>query len=812
MYFGNSIEFPSGIKYDLSVLTKTSLIESYNEYKEKQKEIRNKLILQNEFMKQKYEKENKTKEKQFVLYHLKRKMKNDCILDLSQDKVMPKGYFCYPINVAYFQKSSFEMNFFPLLSFNQFQEGIDTFDGQKNISETYLSYPCLPQKDYIRIKNQILMRHNISNDINSLNNNNNNNPNVNDLPVRPANCTNNMNKYFIIWSFIKILKGQMEIMDQDFLKVYRANKDGIIVSIIKEMSKYLKIEINILYHIIKSFLSECQKKINKDSLTKKGISYRKYEKYWCRICNRFFCAFHFKIKVKTKKLNNGNIRTTYEYLKKIQITLRPPEYLFKEQEENDNNKKELKKIIQKINYNCDCCNFINLDKASEQFTYDESLRFNKMSQIKNKEDFFILCKVITTSHKLLTKYFGGLYTNDVIYTKFFSPCVFRIILHNKYDCDLLRYLIKLILDNKYPDNINFFLKSSSFLGFSYETLSEENLLFFNNTIDLNIQEQKFTDKGEQKIVARQRTKGTARLQIQSEKNLNYKPCDHYPAECTKENCTCAKIGRCLKYCCCFKEQYLGQTNHSCKYMFLGCETHASRSSANCSTCSCFKFNIECVPGICSCGVKCTNNNITLGKRKKLIYGYSYKIKGGGLFAGEDIKMGEFVDIYCGEIVEKDELDRLSVFYDQTGNNYPFCINDKFDFVAIKCGGLTRYINHASFNEENIKADKFMVNGVPYIAFYAFRNIKKYEELFYDYSYEKSTMPDWMKEYNKKMKIKIKKEEQNRLYHKNKYNKKQDTRKRRKFENVKEKEKEFDEEDEMDQSSSTLIYLDEDMDE
>ena len=241
-------------------------------------------------------------------------------------------------------------------------------------------------------------------------------------------------------------------------------------------------------------------------------------------------------------------------------------------------------------------------------------------------------------------------------------------------------------------------------------------------------------------------------------------------------------------------------------MFPGCQSHSTHSNAICSNCYCRKCNIECIPGICSCGEKCRNNNITLGKRKKLIYGYSYKIGGGGLFAGENISEGEFVDVYCGEMVEKDELDRLSVFYDQIGNNYPFSINKKFDYVAVKCGGLTRFINHGSYNEENIKADKIMVNGIPYIAFYANRNIKKYEELFYDYSYDENSMPKWMLEYNRRMDAKLKRQEENRMFQQNKYNKKQNNRKKRNMEK-----KNKDEDDEIFQTSSKSINLDEDMD-
>ena len=191
----------------------------------------------------------------------------------------------------------------------------------------------------------------------------------------------------------------------------------------------------------------------------------------------------------------------------------------------------------------------------------------------------------------------------------------------------------------------------------------------------------------------------------------------------------------------------------------------------CKDCKCKLHNIECIPGICNCGENCSNNNITIGKRrKKLLFGYSKKVKGGGLFAGEKILKGEFIDNYDGEIVEKDELDRLSIFYDQTGNNYPFAVNNKFDFVTIKCGGLTRYINHGSFGEENVEAEKLMVNGIPHIAFFALRDIEQFEELYYDYSYDEDSKPQWNKEYDLMMERKIEKKEENKKYFENKFNK------------------------------------------
>ena len=811
MSYENDIEISFGMKYDLSNVTKSSLAESFSEYRKLQGSVRNSLIRQNEIEKKKIEKPKNRS----IYYKIKEKENNECELDFTDEKVIPKGYFCYPLKGGYFQKSSFEMKYFPILPLYLFKEGINTFKNQKDLAETYLSYPCLLEKDFNRITNKIIKKE--IKDINkNFFNNNDITSNSNDLAVRPSNCTNNINKYFIIWSFIQILKGQMIIMDEDFKKIYNRDKDKIIIEIIDEMSKYLNIEINILYYIIITFLNDVNKKIIHDSALKKGISYKKYEKYWCRICNRFFCPFHFKIKVKEKKLLEGNIRTSYKYFKNIQITLRPPEYLYKEEEEIDDNKNELEYILKDIISKCDCNkkneknpsenHDSNSKKKHEKFIFDESNRFNKMLEMKDKEDFFILCKVIRSCSKLLIKNFNGYYDNDKIFNKFLAPCILKKILGGKYNCDLLRYLIQIIINDKYLSDINIFFKTLS--GIPFESFSEENLLFFNNSSEIMLPKQKYTHKGEKKIIKILRNKSTARQQADSEKNLYFKPCDHYPAECTPKNCPCVKRGMCLKYCCCFKEQSLDKPNDCCRYLYYGCQVHSNSKTANCSKCICSQYSIECIPGVCKCEGKCTNNNITLGKRKKLIYGFSNRINGGGLFAGEDIKNDEFIDIYVGEMVEKDELDRLSVFFDQTGNNYPFNINNKYDYVTIKGGGLTRFINHGSFDEENIKANKKMVNGIPYIAFYANRDIKKYEELFYDYSYDENSMPNWMKEYNSRMEKKKKKEEKNRLYHQNKYNKNKDKSKNG---NSKHKKKEKEKEDNKDLNSNESITLDEESD-
>ncbi len=753
------INFNVGMKYDLSSI-KDSMIESAREFKKIHIRCRNYHLLCNKKEKEKQKKQKSPKNRN--VFKIKRK---DVMLDDSLDNKIPKGYYCYPIKGSYFQKSSFELTFFPLLPLDKFKEAISTFADQKSLSETYQSYPCLSNSEYKKIKKIIMTEYGNTfegkpvykgNDLEDDN-----------ITVRPAHCTSNINTIFVIWCFINIIKEILNIMDKSFYQKYNSERNAIIIPIVEQMSVHLKIEINILYYIIDNYINDVNKYINKKSLAKKGISFKKYEKYCCEICYKFFCPYHFKIKVKPLTLANGKIRTITQYFKKLDTTIKYREYLEKELIESQENKDRLKLIINRIRRECQCKRQPNKDF----FKFDPSLRFNKMAEI-NKEDFFILCKMLKTIKKIIGN-FGHLYENNQIYHDYQAPCVFRRILHNKYDCSLLYYLIKLIMsendnNNKdYLENINFFLSSELGDNTIYEIIKEDNYLFFNVSNELNLNTQKSAKKKDKdKQINTHRVKTTAKIQLSSEKNLYYKPCNHYPSECTEQNCPCAKNGYCLKYCCCYK----GKNNNSCIFLFEGCQfcKHNVNSKKACIDCKCVHNNMECNPNLCKCEGNCSNVNTTIGKRKKLLFGYSEKIKGGGLFAGEKIFCGEYIDSYDGEICEKDELDRLSIFYDQTGNNYPFSINEKLDFVTIKCGSMTRYINHGSHDEDNIKADRIMVNGVPFITFHAIRDINKYEELLYDYSYAKESMPQWYKEYDermerKKKKIKIKEEELNKQY-------------------------------------------------
>ncbi len=195
-------------------------------------------------------------------------------------------------------------------------------------------------------------------------------------------------------------------------------------------------------------------------------------------------------------------------------------------------------------------------------------------------------------------------------------------------------------------------------------------------------------------------------------NFNYKfdineyiPCNHI-GECTIENCLCIRErGCCEKFCFCFP---------SCKYVHKGC---------NClnkceNSCICKTYNRECDPDICHkypieneddyyinqdifwrkkrtedilygnlpC---CKNMNMYLNKTKKTYLSKSLIIDSFGLFTREDIKQNDFICEYKGELINKEETDRRSIFNDQFGLNYFFRVNKKMDIDAFRQGNEMR---------------------------------------------------------------------------------------------------------------------------
>ncbi len=101
--------------------------------------------------------------------------------------------------------------------------------------------------------------------------------------------------------------------------------------------------------------------------------------------------------------------------------------------------------------------------------------------------------------------------------------------------------------------------------------------------------------------------------------------------------------------------------------------------------------------------------------------------GFGLYIIEDVKKGEFLSEYAGEVAPGTCLRPQS-------NIFSFDLNENYVLDNAKFGNKTRFINHASHKTDglNYAAKVTFVNGEHRIKFVALRDIKAGEELFFNY--------------------------------------------------------------------------------
>ena len=160
-------------------------------------------------------------------------------------------------------------------------------------------------------------------------------------------------------------------------------------------------------------------------------------------------------------------------------------------------------------------------------------------------------------------------------------------------------------------------------------------------------------------------------------------------------------------------------------------------------CENYKSQMECVEGRCGIQAKSSdaanficNNRKFQQKQWKDVEVKPAGKKGWGLFTKENIKRGEFIIEYVGEIINEEECkQRLSTKY-LTSQKY-FIIhlegNDSID--ATTKGGPARFMNHSC--NANCTANKWIVGVETSLGLFAKENIEKGQELTFDYQYQRS---------------------------------------------------------------------------
>ncbi|XP_055616914.1 nuclear receptor binding SET domain protein isoform X2 [Toxorhynchites rutilus septentrionalis] len=144
--------------------------------------------------------------------------------------------------------------------------------------------------------------------------------------------------------------------------------------------------------------------------------------------------------------------------------------------------------------------------------------------------------------------------------------------------------------------------------------------------------------------------------------------------------------------------------------------------------------IECNPKVCPAGPNCQNQCFEKKQYPSLI-AKRIPQKGWGLVTLEDIRQGQFVIEYVGEVINNAELARrLQQKQDQKDENYYFLtVDSELTIDAGPKGNLARFINHSC--EPNCETMLWRVGGAQAVGLFAIKDVKAGEELTFNYNFE-----------------------------------------------------------------------------
>ncbi|CAL2038731.1 unnamed protein product [Caenorhabditis brenneri] len=200
-----------------------------------------------------------------------------------------------------------------------------------------------------------------------------------------------------------------------------------------------------------------------------------------------------------------------------------------------------------------------------------------------------------------------------------------------------------------------------------------------------------------------------------------KPCCHFgPCGPGVDNCSCELF--CSVFC---------QCDDDCARRFPGCQ--CAPGQCRTTSCPCVAIGWECNENSCrKCDdppIRCQNSCATRMEDKEVRVGKS-NIEGNGLFLDENVKKGDFLGVYVGELISEAETERRGrmAFF---GNNYLYDLPNTTESVdSSRAGNLWRFANHA--NVPNCSGTCSLVQGLPTIKFHALKAMKAGEELTLSY--------------------------------------------------------------------------------
>ncbi|XP_008576414.1 PREDICTED: histone-lysine N-methyltransferase, H3 lysine-36 and H4 lysine-20 specific isoform X2 [Galeopterus variegatus] len=143
---------------------------------------------------------------------------------------------------------------------------------------------------------------------------------------------------------------------------------------------------------------------------------------------------------------------------------------------------------------------------------------------------------------------------------------------------------------------------------------------------------------------------------------------------------------------------------------------------------------ECHPTVCPAGGRCQNQCFTKRQYPEVEIFRTLQ-RGWGLRTKTDIKKGEFVNEYVGELIDEEECrSRIRYAQEHDITNFYMLTLDKDRIIdAGPKGNYARFMNHCC--QPNCETQKWSVNGDTRVGLFALSDIKAGTELTFNYNLE-----------------------------------------------------------------------------
>lgn len=163
-----------------------------------------------------------------------------------------------------------------------------------------------------------------------------------------------------------------------------------------------------------------------------------------------------------------------------------------------------------------------------------------------------------------------------------------------------------------------------------------------------------------------------------------------------------------------------------------CEPNSENPCGSDEKCLNRMLMFECMREVCGAGDRCGNQRFQKKKYPNVCC-FKTEDRGWGLKTLDDIKKGDFVIEYVGELIDDEEFRRrIEEMHDIKEENYYFLTIDKDIMIdAGPKGNLARFMNHSC--QPNCETQKWTVGGDTRVGLFAIEDVAAGSELTFNYN-------------------------------------------------------------------------------